>query len=125
MNFIEALELAKQGKKIRIKTWENTSFYIRLEKNVLHGINDYEFRSFKIDEYMSLDWELYKEKPKLHTFEEALVAYKNGCTIHRDNVYPDNTYNISDKNHPCFFRKQDILAKDWVILDQEETNRGC
>ena len=99
-----------------MKTWENTNFYIWLEFNVLYDVNSCEFCSFTLDDYMSLDWEVYREKHKLHTFEEALAAYKCGDTIYRNSEHPDNKHNINDKI-PCFFRRQDLLANDWLILD--------
>jgi len=129
MNFIEALELAKQGKKIRIKTWENTNFYIWLKLNVLYDINDYEFCSFTLDDYMSLDWEVYREEPELHTFEEAITALKEGKKIKRLSstvqfwhhkpesgrrpliTVNDSWLGIVDN---CF-STEEIFANDWII----------
>ena len=71
MNFKKVVELAKKGEKIRLKTWENLKFYIYVKHTTFYDINDTAASPLTLDEYMSLDWEVYKEEPS-----KDLLKYK-------------------------------------------------
>lgn len=74
--------------------------------------------------------------PKLHTFEQALKALKEGKTIKRQSsdveFYHDSTLDKIDSALPYVnekyngkkyvtisFSDDDILAKDWIIIDKD------
>lgn len=114
MNFIEALELAKNGKKIRLKKWDNAQFYLCAKQDRLYYCNSNTLSSLNMTEYSSLDWEEYKEELELHTFEEAIAALKNGKTIKRANV-PEWTYNLE----VCNLDEEEVIANDWIIVGDE------
>ena len=127
MNFIEAINLldTDTAKAVRKSSWERGK-YIFIDNDVswrrltvtLDKPNCMTLPySASIDDILDRDWEIYKKETRIHTFEEALVAYKGGKTIYRNSDLHDNKYNINDKN-PCFFRRQDLLANDWIILDK-------
>ena len=76
--------------------------------------------------------------PRLHTFEEALKALKEGKTIKRKSSavefyhdYTPNTIGSNSKYTPekydgnkwvdISFTNDDILANDWIIIDDEGT----
>jgi uridine kinase len=115
MNFIEALELAKKGKKIRLKKWDNPEFYLYAKQDSLYCCGDRNIlSSLNMTEYSSLDWEEYKKKLELNTFEKAIVALKNGKTIKRVSV-PQWTYNLE----VCNFNEEEVMANDWIIVEEE------
>ena len=74
----------------------------------LMGIN------LTITDILAEDWYVVKDE-KLHTFEEALKAYKSGKRISR--VYGKL---IRDEDY-CSFERDDVMANDWIIIDKEET----
>jgi hypothetical protein len=137
MNFIEAVKLLLDGKKIRVKNWYRTKYLQRHVGNSYVVLNQlYEQYTIKLDD-MLLDWELYKEPPKLHSFEEALKALKEGKTIKRksstDEFCCDYAVNRISSNLPhqaekfdgdkwvdISFTNDDILANDWVIINTED-----
>lgn len=125
MNFMEAVKELKTGKKVRKISWTNTEAHIKkvagnhyrffatiynAENN--QGIPSHDSYSFREYEILATDWEIY-EYEKLHTFEEALKAYKEGKKIRRKNnvmIYQN-----------CYLDLEDVMANDWLIIDKEET----
>lgn len=116
MNFIEAIKLLLDGKKIRLNHWYRTKYLQRHADSsyvVLNQLN--EQYTIKLD-HMLLDcWEIYEEQPKLHTFEEALEALKAGKKISRDYKYAD-VHKIGWENK-FIFKEDDLFANDWIILE--------
>ena len=69
-----------------------------------------------IDEILAEDWYVVKDE-KLHTFEEAIAAYKRGDTIYRESSnYIEYAISHTVK-YP--FRSEDVLANDWIIVGDE------
>jgi hypothetical protein len=120
MNFIEAIELAKQGKRIRTK-YSGENYYQMSNGN--KTLSDHDFND--VNE-LSLDlilndydgWEIYEaEKPKTYSFQEALKEFENGKTIRRliksKKYYDQEGVNIDD----VIFTLGDVLATDWLIME--------
>ena len=124
MNFIEAINLLETNtaKAVRKSSWR--------EDKYLFYDTSFTWLSVTLDEpnCMSLpysaksrdilanDWEIYEEKTKLHTFEGAVTALKNGATIFRK-LTPDFKYSLDAS--VCFlvrFDKDEVLANDWIIM---------
>ena len=126
MNFIEAMiKLEKNQGYVRRAAWRgnlikqhivkyNGTYYHNYDNHYYNFEKVYEFTSV---EYLANDWEIYEEQPKLHTFEEALKAYKQGKKIIRKIVdWDDNEayWDISSKDD-YVFQKEDVMANDWII----------
>lgn len=126
MNFIEAVKVVNNGGKVRLNAW-NKRFYItdnpdRFTSTSFVNHNGYPC-NVSIQEMLKNDWEIYKEEPKLHTFEEALKAFKNGKTIFKfDPNIQDGKYKLNKKFnkhnfHDSLFFGKDVLTNNWVIED--------
>ena len=78
------------------------------------------------------DWEEYIEEPRLHSFEEALKALKEGKNIRRQSSISEyhldkassrilEIYDVEVHNGEAWwgesFSDKEILANDWIILD--------
>lgn len=123
MNFIEMIKLLEKGAKVthsehlkhdrQYLVWHGNGMVVRMEE----GTDDW-FAEwvFDFEDYISESWGLYKETPKLHTFEEAIKAFKNGKTISlfRDGEY--YVYNINGSTDRLF-DCNDILSDDWLIKE--------
>jgi hypothetical protein len=109
MNFIEAVKLLKLDKNIKLmrrtKDFEITYGLI--------GLN------LTITDILAEDWYVVKDE-KLCSFEEAIVAFKNGKTIKRKSI---QTHYNTDRWPPemALISTQDLIANDWIIIDKEET----
>jgi hypothetical protein len=113
MNFIEAVKLLKLDKNIKLK---------RRSKEVtvtLHPLGNhfmiediYSFYLTTVDDILAEDWYLVKDE-KLHSFEDALKAYKSGKNIRRKGYHYTVYYDFD-----CEFDRDDVMANDWII---EET----
>ncbi len=124
MNFIEAMiKLEKNQGYVRRAAWRgnlikqhivkhNGTYYHNYDNHYYNFEKVYEFTSV---DYLANDWEIYEEERELHTFEKALMALKSGATIKRKD------YVIMHKitNYNFLFDKSDILANDWVIIEEE------
>ena len=106
MNFIEVVKLLQLDKNIKLMRRTN-DFEITYG---LIGIN------LTITDILAEDWYVVKDE-KLHTFEEALKAYKSGKTICRKDHHIVYVYS----EFCCIFDYDDIMANDWIIIDKEET----
>lgn len=145
MNFIEAVKLGSEnGKKIKRDYW--TCRYI----NFIDFGNELELVLSTAKELrekytptstdiIADDWEIYKEKPKTVTFQEAFQALRNGKTIKRASeeieFYQRSTSDITiyrqcparsgsglflqESLDPevALFSYEDIIATDWIISD--------
>ena len=104
MNFIEVVKLLQLDKNIKLMRRTN-DFEITYG---LIGIN------LTITDILAEDWYVVKDE-KLHTFEEAIVAYKAGKTIQRQ-CHKVVRYNLDYDNF--YFLKDDIIANDWIIKER-------
>ena len=116
MNFLEALELAKKGKKIRLKKWSNPEFYLRSKQDQLYYSDSNKTCSLSISEYVSFDWEIYEGDEKLHSFEEALKALKYD---HNVRIRRQNGVIACVKELNFFLNEKDVFANDWLIIENE------
>ena len=100
MNFIEAVKLLKLDKNIKLMR-RTKDFEITYG---LMGLN------LTINDILAEDWYVVKDE-KLHTFEEALKAYKSGKNIRRKGYHYMVYYDFD-----CEFDKDDVMANDWIII---------
>ena len=119
MNFIEAVKLLSCDRKVKIMR-KSECYRVSIIVNSI-TVN-YEFITDNrygervayvptVDDVLAQDWYVVKNE-KLHTFEEALKAYKSGQDIRRKG--DDTFYHDSDQD----FTKNDVMATDWIILDK-------
>jgi len=99
MNFIEAVKLLKLDNTIKLRR-RAKDFEITFG---LMGLN------LTITDILAEDWYVVKDE-KLHSFEEALKAYKSGKNIRRKG--DETIYSYRDY---CELDRYDILANDWII----------
>jgi len=117
MNFIEAIKAIKRNENLRIKRGENTnvcysSWYRQLYVEDRENLFDLELFVPTVDDILAEDWYVVKNE-KLHTFEEALKAYKSGKNIRRKD------HGMMHHEAYCDFDRDDVMANDWIILDKE------
>lgn len=60
MTFLEALEEAKKGKKVRLNLW-SSEIYLAIENGNIKMCNT-QYNCLTKDDYTSNSWEIYKEK---------------------------------------------------------------
>ncbi len=124
MNIIEAAKLMKQGCKVRLGHWCGNE-YLHNHLDMIRDERDEE-HELSLYDVLDQDWEIYQE-PKLHTFEEALIALKNGKKIRRQSSISEyhldkassrilEIYNV--EVHNGVFSDEEVLANDWIILDK-------
>ena len=117
MNIIEAIKLIKEQGFIKVMRGDTQVFYsdwsgnlyIEHENETEHGFKNFEPT---VEDILSEDWHVVKNK-KLHTFEEALKAYKSGKNIRRKG------YGILHNEEYCDFDRDDIMANDWIIMGEK------
>lgn len=126
MNFIEIAKLLDKNVPIRRSIWPKGHRVTADDNHILtweygHYDTDPTFL-ITTDAILATDWEIYQ---KLHTFEEALKALKEGKIIKRCGEkfvdYFMNEGNIfkrddGDTMEIFCFSAESILADDWVIL---------
>lgn len=124
MNIIEAVRLAQIGKKIRNTDWdENTFIYLSINPGVLYwtrrkDVHDYQIPYVPTCGDFSDDWEIYEEKPKTYTFQEAFEAFMEGKTISRL-LYVVRYRKEHLHKSGIIFSYDDVLATDWIIIENE------
>jgi hypothetical protein len=103
LNFIEAVQAAKEGQKVRRKDWvEDAYVSLRGEKLFYTSDNYDEPLESYYDHITATDWEIVLEPPKTMTFQEAIEhLLKHGKLITPDSYVkmehgpvPDLCYNI-------------------------------
>jgi hypothetical protein len=120
MNFIEAIKLAKQGKRIRSQH-TGEKYYQMSDNNQILVDEDYN-TVWYINLEMILNeydgWEIYKEKSKTYNFQEAFKALKEGKMIRRLET-PDKAMQLFSPliMKDLRFNYDDIVATDWIIED--------
>ena len=113
MNFIEAVKLLKLDKNIKLMR-RAKDFEITLTgKGYFDMGNKYLYFTPLLEDILATDWYVVKNE-KLHTFEEALKAYKSGKNIKRKG--DETIYRYRDYRE---FDSYDVMANDWIILDKE------
>lgn len=131
MNFIEAINLLDTDtvKSVRKSSWQRGK-YIFIDNDVSWRLTVTLDKpncmtlpySASIDDILDRDWEIYKKEKKeirLHTFVEALDAYKLGYTIYRESI-KDVKYTIGTLNPEL--RIKDIYSEDWVIKKGDQND---
>lgn len=134
MNFLEAVALLNKDEHISMK---RSNGYFEVKSSVGYLSVSGELYSPMSKDILAEDWYIVKEQPKLHTFDEAFKALKEGKIIKRKSsaaeFYYNYTPNIIGSNLPhqaekydgnkwvdISFTNDDILANDWVIVEGEE-----
>lgn len=121
MNFIEAIELLKLSKldgditiKRRTKDYEITLTIWGVSQTNKHFEDWLNYKPSMADS-LAEDWYVVKDE-KLHTFEEAVKAFKEGKTIHR-NAKNAVYYNTKHDSPDTFNYETDdiIINDDWII----------
>ncbi len=131
MNFIEAINVMRDGKGIRLPHWRAKS-HIKKDEDVESGYvicldQRVKYYQFKETEMLSDEWEIYQEEaPKLHSFEEALAAFKDGKSIKRilwtllsiEKKINKNLYS----EFSIIFTIDDFEANDWIIEERDQND---
>lgn len=123
MNFIEAYKALVKGKKVRQLDWDKGEY---IKQNKSCGNEDCSVCNSSFSEedgtgyelcgldYLANDWEVHEdEHEKLHSFEEALIYFKEGKYIRRK---IHNHYLRFHKDGYCEFGAIDVMANDWIII---------
>jgi hypothetical protein len=118
MNFIEAVKLLELDENIKLMR-RSKDLTIFTGYGILQGISKQGHTGFKLflKDILAEDWYVVKNE-KLHTFEEAIVAFKNGNTIKRKATQIH--YN-TDRWPPemALLSTQDLIANDWLIIEDK------
>ena len=122
MNFIEAMELLINNKNIRRKSWDDKDLHVFFSKECQCLMTSWMYKG-KVKTYCApfedlfslsaSDWEEYFE---LHTFEEAIVALKNGKTIKRKLWTTKVIERDFCDDYSIEFAIDDVEANDWIIM---------
>ena len=81
----------------------------------LVGVDTTKLEEVYIQDILRDDWVEVESKIELHSFEEALTAFKEGKTIYRKGERNDW---FSLPNERKSFCSEDLLANDWIIRDK-------
>ncbi len=119
MNFVEAVrkvtglgmrdnKLMRRSEKFKVSINEGRFMSNKHEK-------DWCIYKPSIADMLAEDWHVVKDE-KQHTFEEAIVALKNGHTIKQY-----ISIQLIRPGDWCLIDSEDLMANDWIILDKEET----
>jgi hypothetical protein len=133
MNFIDMIIILKKFSDTRgargilpLSEGSNIELQLDLWGNTLYQRSKYtskplSFPALKADQILSNNWEILfvkEEKPKLHTFEQAIAALKEGKTIKRQK-WTMRTIERDFCDY-CFtddyFTIDDFEANDWIII---------
>lgn len=98
LNFLEAIELMKQGKKVKRKSFSDNSRYLWLSKDSFKQILDSKYTTYDIDleSIESTDWEEFKEK-KIETLTDKRI-YIQGIPQGSYYSYPEEHLKQTIKN---------------------------
>lgn len=113
MNFIEAVNLLKLDKNINLM--RRCEYFVITMRNGVLRINYWSNYNPPIKDILAEDWFVVKDE-KLLTFEEAIVAFKEGKIIKRASCY--NQHNPSDRQF--IVTTDSISANDWIIMGKED-----
>ena len=118
MNFIEAIKTIKRNENLGIKREEGTNVFSSGWSGKLYVDDRKFYKPITVDDILAEDWYVVKNE-KLHSFEEALKALKNGATIYRKSCVGQK-HRKRDRQF-LFYSYDDFEANDWIIIDKEET----
>ena len=130
MTFLEILEYAEKGEKIRRKAWDDKKFYIGLIAilvNTHFKDNSGRPAFLELLDYKADDWEVYDDR-EYFDFHQALKHLEEGKSIARkawkqngsDYYIFKNKYenklsnNRAEREH--FIRDEGLFANDWYIV---------
>ncbi len=133
MNFLEAVALLNKDEHISMK---RSNGYFEVKSSVGYLSVSGELYSPMSKDILAEDWYVVKDE-KLHSFEEALKALKEGKIIKRKSSavefyhdYTPNTIGSNLKYQPekydgnkwvdMSFTNDDILSNDWIIVEGKE-----
>ena len=131
MNIIEASTFVLMGEDVCRITTLKTKVYLSYSEGEFKiqgcsGLGGCKInRTIGFEDMHSGDWTI--DAPKLHSFEEALKALKNGKYIQRKNSYPfglqpttpNPIVGLEQMRSNSSFRWNDVLGNDWIIIDNE------
>lgn len=120
MNIIEAVKLARGGKRIRRIDWDQKVFvYLDQITFALHWSNDDPF--ILLYSHVIGEWEEYEVKIeiKTYTFQEALTALGNGKMISRvrKSGLAIHMNRAREMDELILFNYDDVHADDWRIIE--------
>lgn len=120
MRFSEAMKALEEGKKVRIKHWqENCCLCIGSDGTIFDQAKD---STFCIEEWLLTEWELYEEPERTLSFTEMVQGLKEGKRFKRKDwgdwflAYSQCTYIEGKGIPPCFapFTIENFEANDWI-----------
>jgi hypothetical protein len=120
MNFIEALQKCYNGFKIHREGWNSVTYLIFESGNILIvHLDSVRIYDPFFPDLLKNDWQVYEDKNKTYSFQEALTALSNGKTITRVRksgiaVHIDRAHAIDEL---ILFNYDDVHADDWRIIE--------
>lgn len=130
MNFIDMIIILKKFSDTRgargiLPLCEGSNIELQLDcwGNTLYQRSKYtskplSFPALKADQILSNNWEILfvkQEKPKLHTFEQAIAALKDGKDIKRKMWTMKTIERDFCDDYSVMFTIDDFEANDWII----------
>ena len=118
MNFIEAVQLLKLDKDLKLKR-RSKEVTVALHPLGEHFMRDdsYSIYLTTVDDILANDWYAIKREI-LYPFEEAIASLRKGKSIRRKAWINRFSVDADDDNYN--FTIDDLNANDWIIKDQEE-----
>jgi hypothetical protein len=140
MHFLKAMKELDNGNKIRLRIWDKNMYFNKLDNGQIVLLKYPEKYSRATGETISMinstGWQIFRpseEEIKLHTFEEALTALKNGKKIRRQSSITEyyfdkassrilKTYDVEVHKGEAWcaraFSDGEVLANDWIIEEK-------
>ena len=137
LNFIEAVQAAEDGCKIRRVSWGNPACYAAFNckdlncSKHLYYTESAQLTTLTREDYLATDWALFSEPPKTMTFQEAvehLQKHRGVVKRQASRLYMQGSNGILR-----IFRRgsngdldvllgfdDDIAADDWIAVEEEE-----
>ena len=122
MNFCEAMEMLKSGKKVTRTEWHNGLYFVMEEGNVHSYQPTFERYLYTEDIMISQDW-MVQGDPEPKDFCEIIPDLQKGLKAWMSNWNPE-FYIILDPNDGLVLHKMsrfsfnptfnDFLAEDWI-----------
>ena len=124
LNFIEAVQAAKEGHKVRRKDWVGDA-YVSLRGEKLFYISDNYDEALEsyYDHITATDWEIVLEPPKTMAFQEAIEhLLQHGGKVKRQSNSLSMRIDLNALNVANSFTKLlvvDIKADDWIEVKEK------
>jgi hypothetical protein len=132
LNFIEAVQAASGGKKIRRACWTRGEYVFFNDDNGVFVYGNGHTESLKAlpRNILADDWEIVPEPPKTMTFMEAVVEIEAGKKVRRLawrkdwharrlTGVPDVAAIFGDSVISNPFTTDDYKATDWIAVEEE------